>query len=116
MSAGSKRRDDEMNRRPAKKTSKPGHERADASVSVPAALRPLVAALSDEPGVTVEKGWGSSNVVLKRRGKIFVILVGDGVVLKLPKNRVDELVSSPARKRKRSITPGVTRREHGWHF
>jgi hypothetical protein len=50
-------------------------------------------------------------VVLKRRGKIFVMLVGDGVVLKLPKNRVDELVASPARKRKRSITPGVTRRD-----
>jgi|ERR1700682_5849147 len=49
--------------------------------------------------MTTKKGWGSSNVVLKKRGKIFVMLVGDGVVLKLPKKRVDELVDGSKGKR-----------------
>jgi hypothetical protein len=63
-------------------------------MNVPAALAPLVERLSFAPGVTLEKGWGSSSVVLKVRGKIFVMLVADELVLKLPKARVDELVGA----------------------
>ncbi len=46
------------------------------------------------PGVTIEPGWGSSSVVLKARGKIFVMLLRDELVLKLPKERVDEIVAA----------------------
>ncbi len=73
--------------------------RTDVAMAVPAALKPLVEVLSPETGVTVEKGWGSSSVVLKARGKIFVMLVNDELVLKLPKSRVDELVDSSAGRR-----------------
>jgi hypothetical protein len=59
------------------KTSKPKPVRAGVAMVLPAALKPLVEVLSPEPGVTVEKGWGSSSVVLKARGKIFVMLVND---------------------------------------
>src|SRR5689334_12035645 len=59
---------------------------------IPAALQPLVAALSKQPGVTVEKGWGSSNIAFKCRSKIFAMSIKDEMVFKLPKTRVDELV------------------------
>jgi hypothetical protein len=81
------------------KTSKPKPVRAGAATAVPAALKPLIQALSPETGVTVEKGWGSSSVVLKARGKIFVMLVNDELVLKLPKSRVDELVDGSVGRR-----------------
>jgi hypothetical protein len=61
---------------------------------LPAALEPVASVLAGERGVTVEKGWGSSSVVLKKRGKIFAMLIGDELVLKLPKSRVDELVEA----------------------
>src|SRR5712692_6060489 len=63
-SEASKRRDDDVKKSPV---------RADVAMAVPAALKPLVEVLSPETGVTVEKGWGSSSVVLKARGKIFVM-------------------------------------------
>jgi hypothetical protein len=62
-------------------------------------LKPVVGALSRE-SITVEEGWGSSSIVLKSNGKIFVMLVGSEVVMKLPKSRVDELVAA----------------EKGWRF
>jgi len=65
-------------------------------VAIPPNFKPLVAAFSRERAVTVEKGWGSSNVVLKVRGKIFAMLVRAELVLKLPRRRVDELVESSA--------------------
>jgi hypothetical protein len=73
--------------------------RAEGAVAVPAAFAPIVEALSFEPGVTLEKGWGSSSVVLKARGKIFVMLVADELVLKLPKARVDALVRAGTSRR-----------------
>lgn len=73
------------------RTSKSKRERS-AGVAMPAGMKPFVAALSRETGVAVEKGWGSGNIVLKVRGKIFVMLMGDELVFKLPKSRVDEFV------------------------
>lgn len=81
------------------KTSKSKPVRADVAMAPPAALKPLVEVLSPETGVTVEKGWGSSSVALKARGKIFLMLVNDELVLKLPKSRVDELVDGSAGRR-----------------
>src|SRR5215831_3126673 len=66
------------------------------AVEVPAALAPVVRACAKLPGVTVEKGWGSANVALKVRGKIFAMSIGRDLVLKLPKARVDELVGDAA--------------------
>ncbi len=61
---------------------------------IPAALKPLVAALQRAPGVRVERGWGSGTVTLKVRGKIFAMIRADALVLKLPRARVDALVEA----------------------
>ncbi len=47
-----------------------------------------------KPGVTQSRMFGSPG--LKVGGKVFVMLVKGGLVAKLPKARVDELVSSGA--------------------
>jgi hypothetical protein len=69
---------------------------AHPTVPVPPSFQPLVAAFSHERAVTLEKGWGSDNAVLKVRGKIFAMTMGADLVLKLPWTRVDELVDSAA--------------------
>ena len=48
---------------------------------------------ASEPTVSQGTGFGSSPG-LRVRGKIFAMLAGGGLVVKLPKNRVDELESS----------------------
>jgi len=53
----------------------------------------VVDAMTNHRDVTLEPGWGSGNFVLKVGGKIFAILSEDRFVAKLPKERVDELVS-----------------------
>jgi len=82
--------------RVAKKKTPARPARRSAAVEVPPALAPVVRACSKLPGVTVEKGWGSSNVALKVRGKIFAMSIGADLVLKLPKGRVDRLVDDGA--------------------
>ena len=59
----------------------------------------LVAALADEPGVIVpmpdpngRHRWGSD--ALKVKGRIFAMVVVDRLVLKLPADRVTELVGA----------------------
>jgi hypothetical protein len=59
---------------------------------VPSRYKRLVTAVSTERGVTVEPGWGEDSLVLKADGKIFAILGRGGLVVKLPKSRVDELL------------------------
>jgi hypothetical protein len=54
----------------------------------------VVAALGRRTGVTLEPGWGAGNLVLKVNAKIFAMEVGGRLVVKLPKPRVDELVSA----------------------
>lgn len=56
----------------------------------------LVAAVGDEPAVTVpdeagRSGFGST--ALKADGRIFAMVVGGELVLKLPRGRVADLVS-----------------------
>jgi len=56
----------------------------------------LVARFADEEGVTHDdapsRSFGAG--ALKTRGKIFAMLVGGALVLKLPKKRVDALVDA----------------------
>src|SRR5438046_3159503 len=66
--------------------------RTNAPQEIPHDLHPIVRALSKEHGVSVEKGWGSANISLKVRGKIFAMTIGGDLVLKLPKESIDELV------------------------
>ncbi|MGV3622025.1 MAG: hypothetical protein ACO1OB_14480 [Archangium sp.] len=53
---------------------------------------PVLSALSAETGVTAAPGWGRGNLVLKLRGKMFLLRVGEDLVAKLPAARVAELV------------------------
>ncbi len=54
----------------------------------------VVSAFRREEEVTIEPGWGSGNLTLKVGGKIFAMSVHGEVVAKLPKARVDELVTA----------------------
>jgi hypothetical protein len=58
-----------------------------------ARFAPVIDALTKHRDVALEPGWGSGNFTLKVGGKIFAILSEDRFVAKLPKARVDELVS-----------------------
>ncbi|HKD10902.1 MAG TPA: hypothetical protein VKE50_02460 [Thermoanaerobaculia bacterium] len=66
------------------------------SAPVPSAFRPAAAAFAGDRRVTLEKGWGAGNLVLKLNGKIFVMLHKGDLVAKLPESRVDELVEKRA--------------------
>lgn len=54
---------------------------------------PVLDELSAEAGVTAGPGWGRGNLVLKLRGKMFLLRVGADLVAKLPAPRVAELVA-----------------------
>jgi hypothetical protein len=69
-------------------------ERREAS-PVPASFAPIVSAVARDRSVTRGKMFGSSNV-LTVSGKIFAMLVRGKLVVKLPKQRVDELVAAKA--------------------
>jgi hypothetical protein len=58
----------------------------------------MVKALSGKAGVSFEPGWGSSNLVAKCRGKLFILLVQGELVFKLPRERVEELLASGGRR------------------
>jgi TfoX/Sxy family transcriptional regulator of competence genes len=66
-------------------------ERPEAS-AVPASFAPVVSAFTRDRSVTRGKMFSSSNV-LSVNGKIFAMLVRGKLVVKLPKQRVDELVA-----------------------
>jgi len=60
----------------------------------------IVNAFSRNRGVTVGEGKGFGSSALKVDGKIFAMVSSEGqLVVKLPKKRVDELVTSSAGKR-----------------
>lgn len=70
----------------------PARKRA-ATGEVPAAFAPVLRAFANQPGVTVGPGWGRGGIVLKRGGKIFTMLVRGDFVVRLPRARVDDLVT-----------------------
>jgi hypothetical protein len=55
----------------------------------------LVARFAGEPGVTPGTGFGP-NRGLRVNGRIFAIFMTEGLTLKLPRGRVDELVEAGA--------------------
>lgn len=76
----------------------------------------IVEALLGEPGVTYSsdptgsrKKFGSS--ALKIHGKIFAMLVGDRLVVKLPRQRVDALIANREGER---FLPGHGRQMKEW--
>ncbi len=74
-----------------KKTSKKTTEKREASAVDPS-FAPVAAAFANDPRVTRKRMFSSDNV-LNVKGKIFAMLVKGKFVAKLPKKRVDELVS-----------------------
>jgi hypothetical protein len=55
---------------------------------------PVISALSGEPGVTVGEGMFNATGVLKVNSKIFSMMTGGRLVVKLPKARVNALVDA----------------------
>lgn len=94
MPATKKKRTNAASATKATRKKKSGGAKASTAgpVVLPAPFRRAAAELLGEPHVTLERGWGAGNVALKVKGKIFAMLIGDAVVLKLPKARVDDLV------------------------
>ena len=59
------------------------------------AFQTLVNTLSAEPGITYGEGKGFGSRALKSHGKIFAMVARHGLlVMKLPRARVDELVTA----------------------
>src|SRR2546425_13304815 len=71
---------------------------------------PVAAAFADDRHVTRKRMFSSDNV-LTVKGKIFAMLVKDELVAKLPKQRVDELVSGGMGK---NFDPGHGRLMREW--
>jgi TfoX/Sxy family transcriptional regulator of competence genes len=86
MPSGAKRRKP-MNKRPS-------HNRAGSGSASngEAAFEPIVNAFRGDAKVTTAKMFGSPG--LKVNGKVFAMVVKGKPVVKLPKGRVDDLVSS----------------------
>jgi len=72
--------------------------KAVADPQIPAAFAPVVAAFAKNKAVSLEKGWGAGNLVLKVQKKIFAMTIKSDLVAKLPKARVAELVDEGAGK------------------
>jgi hypothetical protein len=85
-----------VNRRRAKKaaTSSRAESKPGAAGKNEAAFVLIADALSKEPGVTFNEGKGFGSRALKVNGKIFAMMTSkDQYVVKLSKERVEELVS-----------------------
>jgi hypothetical protein len=54
----------------------------------------LIADLVGEPGVTPPQGGGFGRSAVRFNGKIFVMFVRGQLVLKLPEDRVDEMIAA----------------------
>ncbi len=54
----------------------------------------LIDELMGEPGVTPPQGRGFGRSAVRFNGKIFVMFVRGRLVLKLPANRVDEMIAT----------------------
>lgn len=78
-----------MKKAPVKRARK-----SDEAAAVDARLEAIVEAFAKTPGVTFGKLFASTG--LKVGGKIFAMVVKGKLVVKLPKSRVDELVSAKA--------------------
>lgn len=68
------------------------------ALAIPSGFAPVVAAFARNKAVSLEKGWGAGNLVLKVNEKIFAMAIKADLVAKLPKARVAELVEEGAGK------------------
>jgi hypothetical protein len=81
-----------------KRTTKPratarGVPKKEPPLQIPLSFAAVAAIFARDRRVSLERGWGDDNVVLKLDAKIFTMFVRGKLVTKLPKARVDELVS-----------------------
>ena len=83
---------------------------AAAEPEVAASFAPIVSAFAQRPDVTLARMF-SSRGVLKVKGKLFAMQVGDELVVKLPKQRVEALVRSG---QARQFDPGHGRLMKEW--
>lgn len=81
-------------KRPARAAKAPPTDAPEISRPFPRPFLPVVRAFAGAPGVTVGPGWGRGGIVLKRGGNIFAMLVRGEFVAKLPRPRVDALVTA----------------------
>ena len=70
----------------------PDHHREDGEPD--ARYEDLIADLVGEPGVTPPQGGGFGRSAVRFNGKIFVMFVRGRLVLKLPEDRVDDMVAA----------------------
>ena len=71
-------------------------KKRSAVPTVPPVFAPVVAAFADDPEVTAGTMFSAGNVVLKARGKIFAMWADGALVVKLPRERVAELLGTGA--------------------
>jgi hypothetical protein len=82
-------------RAPSKKSAPPRRaKKQEPPLRIPLSFAAVAAAFARDRRVTLERGWGVDNVVLKLNAKIFAMFARGQLVTKLPKARVDELVSA----------------------
>jgi hypothetical protein len=92
-----------------KSPNSPGSQK-EAAAEVPPVLAPVADAFADVPGVSRRRMFSSENA-FSVNGKIFAMLTRGTFVVKLPKERVDDLVEAGKGKR---FDPGHGRLMKEW--
>jgi hypothetical protein len=77
----------------AKRTPKKATKK-ESPIEIPMSFAAVAAAFAKDRQVSLQRGWGPDNVVLKLDRKIFVMFARGDLVAKLPKQRVDELIGA----------------------
>jgi len=71
----------------------PTKSKTESVAEIPTILAPVAKALAEAPGVTRRRMFSTENA-FSVNGKIFAMLVRGSLVVKLPKERVDDLVET----------------------